>query len=177
MNDGLDNQGVIQALAFDGYVVYVGTSDGNLLRLSGEEWESMHTLGAEGLWINVIGVEPSGVVFLGTSQGLYRMDMEGDNKGNALVQLGANLGITSLVTALTVHHNKRIFFGTTRALYCIDAGGKIKQMGGGASALAVTNDGEIFTGSSDGIRHSNDGGAYWAKVGPEVFVYSLIVLN
>jgi hypothetical protein len=177
IKDGIDHQGVILALAFDGDAVYVGTSGGNLLRLSGESWEIMHTFEAGRLWINVIGIEPGGVVFLGTSQGLYRMGMEGGNNDRTLVQVGVELGITSLVTALTVHHNKDIFIGTTRAVYRIDAGGNIKQIGGGVSALAVTNDGEIFAGSRDGIRHSNDDGAYWAKVGPEAPVYSLIVLD
>ncbi|GEM_PF-4496162 len=136
MKNGLEHQGAIQALAFDGDVVYAGTSAGNLLRLRGENWELIHTLGAGNLWINAIGVESNGVVFLGTSQGLYRMDTRSGNNGNALAQIGE-----------------------------------------GASALVVTNDGEIFAGSSDGIRHSNAEGAHWAKLGPEAFVYSLIVLD
>ncbi len=177
MKEGLNNQGVIQALAFDGDVVYVGTSAGNLLRLSGEKWELIFTFGVGNLWINALDVEPNGVVFLGTSRGLYRVDMQSGNTNNTLVQIGADLGITSLVTALTVHQNKGIFVGTTRAAYSIDASGEIKQIGEGVSALVVANDGEIFAGSSEGVRHSNDNGAHWAKLGPEVLVYSLIVLD
>lgn len=177
MKEGLDHQGVIQALAFDGEVVYVGTSAGNLLRLNGERWELIHTFGAGNLWINALGVEPNGVVLLGTSQGLYRMNRESGNNANALVQLGADLGITNLITALTVHQNQGIFVGTTRAVYSIDAGNKIKQIGEGASALVVTNAGEIFASGSSGIRHSNDNGAHWAKLGPEALAYSLIALD
>jgi hypothetical protein len=177
MREGLDQQGVIQALAFEGDVVYAGTSAGNLLRLRGERWELMHTFEAGSLWINALGVELSGVFLLGTSQGLYRMDARSGNNGNALVQIGADLGITSLVTALAVHHNKGTFVGTTRAVYSIDAGNKIKQVGEGASALVVTSEGEIFAGSSDGIRHSTDGGVHWDKLGLEAFIYSLIVVD
>lgn len=177
MKEGLDQSGVIQALAFDGEIVYVGTSKGNLLRLRGEQWEFMHTFGAGNLWINGIGIESNGVVFLGTSQGLYRMDVRSGTNGNALVQIGADLGITSLVSALTIHHNKGIFVGTTRAVYRIDTGDEIKQIGEGVSALVVTNDGEIFAGSNDGIRHSNDDGAHWAKLGTEAFVYALMVFE
>ena len=122
------------------------------------------TDGPCGVLVGVLAASPTGHIFAGTWNGIFRSADNGDN------WMPCNNGLTRTATcALVINNSGHVFAGTGSGIFrSTDNGEQWTEVNDGLTvfsihAFAISNDGSIFTGTDSGVFRSTNNGNSWMR--------------